>query len=54
VKTKAKPGYPSAALCLSDPEYYDAMIQYDDELAKLLDPIWEENYREPLSKQLEV
>jgi len=51
VKTESKPGYPSAALCLRDPEYYDAMIQYDDELAELLDPIWENNYLEPGDKK---
>ena len=51
IKTKSKPGYPSAALCLRDPEYYDAMIQYDDELAELLDPIWEKNYLEPGNKE---
>ena len=50
IKTESKPGYPSAAICLRDPEYYDAMIQYDDELAELLDPIWEENYRESVGK----
>ncbi|MCK5833594.1 radical SAM protein [bacterium] len=46
IKTDAKPGYPSAALCLHDQEYYDAMLRYDDEVAKLLDPIWEKHYRE--------
>ena len=50
IKTGAKPGYPSAALCLRDPEYYDAMLRYDDEVAKLLDPIWDELYREPIAK----
>ncbi len=50
VKTESKHGYPSA-LCLRDPEYYDAMIQYDDELAELLDPIWEEKYLEPGDKE---
>ena len=46
VKTKSKPGYPSAAICLEDPEYYNAMLEYDDELARLLDPIWESQYLE--------
>lgn len=46
VKTKAKPGYPSAAICLRDPDYYQKMIQYDEKLAELLDPIWEEKYLE--------
>ncbi|MCK4303535.1 MAG: radical SAM protein [Candidatus Eisenbacteria sp.] len=50
VKTRAKPGYPSAALCLRDPEYRQAMIRYDDELARLLDPIWEKHYGEPLAQ----
>jgi hypothetical protein len=46
VKTESKPGYPSAAICLHDQDYYTKMIQYDDELAELLDPIWENNYLE--------
>ena len=50
VKTKSKHGYPSA-LCLRDPEYYDAMIQYDDELAELLDPICEKNNLEADNKE---
>ncbi|MDN5354058.1 MAG: hypothetical protein PWQ09_814 [Candidatus Cloacimonadota bacterium] len=45
-KTKAKPGYDSAAVCLHDQDYYNKMIQYDEELAEHLDPIWEEKYRE--------
>ncbi|RKZ30728.1 radical SAM protein [bacterium] len=54
IETGAKPGYPSAALCLRDPGYYDAMLHYDDEVAELLDPIWEKHYREPVSRQLEI
>ena len=50
VKTEAKPGYPSAAICLHDQDYYDKMIQYDEKLAELLDPIWEEQYLEPGKK----
>lgn len=46
VDTAAKAGYPSAALCLRDREYYEAMNRYDDELAKLLDPVWEKEYLE--------
>jgi MoaA/NifB/PqqE/SkfB family radical SAM enzyme len=46
IKTEAKPGYPSAALCLRDTDYYNRMIQYDEKLADLLDPIWEEKYLE--------
>ncbi len=51
VKTESKPGYPSAAICLHDQDYYDKMIQYDDELAEFLDPIWEKNYLEPCKKK---
>lgn len=46
LKTGAKPGYPSAEEALRDPEYYNAMIQYDKKVAELLDPIWEELYVE--------
>ena len=46
IKTGAKPGYPSAAICLHDQDYYNKMIQYDEKLAELLDPIWEEQYLE--------
>jgi len=47
IKTNAKPAYPSAALSLKDPDYYNGMLQYDNEIAKLLDPIWDELYKEP-------
>ncbi len=47
IKTGAKPGYKSAEVSLHDPEYYNAMIQYDKEVAELIDPIWEEKYLEP-------
>jgi len=46
LKTGAKPGYPSAEDALRDPEYYNAMIQYDKKVAELLDPIWEKLYLE--------
>ena len=46
LKTKSKPGYPSAAICLHDQDYYNKMIQYDEKLAELLDPIWKEKYLE--------
>ncbi|HAF06988.1 MAG: radical SAM protein [bacterium] len=46
LKTNAKPGYPSAGDALRDPEYFNAMIQYDKKVAELLDPIWEKLYRE--------
>ncbi len=51
IKTGAKPGYPSAAICLHDHDYYNKMIQYDEKLAELLDPIWEEQYLESDKKE---
>ena len=45
-ETKVKPGYISAEDALRDAEYYNEMIQYDKEVAELLDPIWEELYLE--------
>lgn len=47
IESKAKPGYESAAMSLKDKDYYDQMINYDEKLADLLDPIWEEHYRKP-------
>jgi MoaA/NifB/PqqE/SkfB family radical SAM enzyme len=45
VKTEAKPGNPSAAISLHDQDYYNKMIQYDERLSELLDPIWDAEYR---------
>lgn len=45
----AKPGNSSAEICLSDKSYTDALKQYDQELAKQLDPIWKNNYHIPKS-----
>jgi MoaA/NifB/PqqE/SkfB family radical SAM enzyme len=47
LSTKASPGNESAAICLKDNDYCTAMSNYDNKLAELLDPIWEENYRKP-------
>ncbi len=44
--TNAIPGNESASICISDKCYREAMHSYDQELAKQLDPIWEEKYRE--------
>ena len=46
LETKAKPGYRSAEESLKDDNYYNGMIEYDNEVAKLLDPIWNYLYRE--------
>jgi len=45
VETGALPGNQSAEICLNDCSYLNAMKEYDLELSRLLDPIWEEKYR---------
>jgi MoaA/NifB/PqqE/SkfB family radical SAM enzyme len=37
----------SAADALDDGNYYEGMLAYDEELYKLFDPIWEEEYLKP-------
>ncbi len=44
-ETNSKPGNESASICLNDKCYREAMQAYGKELAKQLDPIWEEKYR---------
>ena len=47
IRTNANPAYPEADTSIKDPEYYKQMLEYDEEVAKLLDPIWDELYKEP-------
>jgi MoaA/NifB/PqqE/SkfB family radical SAM enzyme len=46
----AKPGNESAAVCLKDEEYLNAMKKYDQDFAKLVDPVWDELYKDPNDK----
>lgn len=41
----AKAGNSSAEICLSDSSYTEALKKYDEDLAKHLDPIWNNNYK---------
>ncbi|NLE02172.1 MAG: radical SAM protein [Fibrobacter sp.] len=43
----AHPGNDSAKLCLNDREYLEAMKKYDQDFANLVDPIWNEQYKDP-------
>ncbi len=43
-KANAKPLDDSAAQALSDPEYRDKLIAYDEEIKALLDPIWRKRF----------
>jgi len=29
---------------LHDPEYYENLVKYDEELSKMTEPVWEEEY----------
>ncbi|MDI6845256.1 MAG: radical SAM protein [Candidatus Saccharicenans sp.] len=43
-KHRPRPIDENAAEALTDPEYYQGLVEYDRKVASLLDPIWEENY----------
>ena len=37
----ARPMDEDAARALADPEYHRRLVEYDEEVGKLLDPLWE-------------
>ncbi|MBC7362335.1 MAG: radical SAM protein [Candidatus Aminicenantes bacterium] len=43
-KHRPRPIDENAAETLSDPEYYQGLVEYDRQVAALLDPIWEQKY----------
>ncbi len=45
IEYNVKPLDENAEYVLKDPEYYKLMLKYDEECARLLDPIWEKFYR---------
>ncbi len=49
LETNAKPLDENAEYVLTDPSYYEGMLKYDKETAELLDPIWEELYRDKVA-----
>jgi len=46
-KYGVKPLDENAAAAMNDPEYYKGMVEYNDAVARLLDPIWENEYLDP-------
>ncbi len=48
---KPKPEDENAAAALKDPEYYRKMVEYDERLAELTDPIWVKEYGGRSSKE---
>jgi len=42
---KPEPIDESAKQALKDPEYKEKMIRYDEDLTKVMDPIWEKEYK---------
>jgi MoaA/NifB/PqqE/SkfB family radical SAM enzyme len=51
--TGAKPGDQEAEKALKDPCYYKGMVACGDEVAHLVDPIWEKDYIRPERVQVE-
>jgi len=43
-KHRPRPIDDNAAKALTDPEYYQGLVEYAQKVAALLDPIWEQNY----------
>jgi len=42
--TEPDPEDDAAFQALVDPEYHEGLIRYDEAVAQLLDPIWEQEY----------
>lgn len=46
----AKPEDENAKAALEDPEYYERLVEFDEELEKLTQPIWQERYLKDLKR----
>jgi hypothetical protein len=58
-RSGARPADEAAAEALRDKGYYQSLTDYGEEVARLTDPIWEEqyleaNHRNPKSKEVEI
>ena len=54
IENNAKPIDSSGEEALKDENYYNGMIKYENEFAKLVDPIWEKEYINPEKTEKEA
>jgi hypothetical protein len=48
-----EPADANAAEALGDLDYHRGLADYDEDLGRLMDPVWEDHYRHPVDPEFE-